>query len=254
MVLVEYLGGALVVVMAVWLAMYFIRQTSRAGQETLADPEIRAWMQKEKALETQGEWRAASDSRLVLPNFEFDTLGNYPGVGSTIDIAIALRPQARSSLSLASPADYLGQALEWRVQYQSMDGCSRADLKPADGGPTLAVLEVHDSSGGIVAQVGQEGYIIYQPDLLPEQPAAPVSDTIQVATVNETTVTFQDRRTFYWKPSDSIYGLRYFTNTQGDNVITFHLLNVQVSHQAPLDVVPILILLEYYMYANPTGD
>ncbi|MCB9103140.1 MAG: hypothetical protein H6633_02705 [Anaerolineales bacterium] len=253
MVLLKYLGIAIVVFGGIWLAIYIVRQVSRAGQQTLAHPEIQSWLQKEKVLETHGEWRAASDISLVLPDFEFDGLSNS-SEAEPVDIVVALCPQVGAPLKLASPADYIGQAWEWLVQYQNLDGCSRVDLIPADGGPTLAVLEVHDSSGGIVAQVGQQGYIVFQPDLLPERPATSPPGLVNIATVEGTTVTFQDRRTFYWKPSDNIYGLRYFTNTQGDNIITFQLLNVQVSHEAPLDVVSVLILLEYYLYANPTGD
>lgn len=246
------LGVLTIVIGITTFIVYAIWQTMRTGKKILQDPQIRAWLQKEQDLETRGEWQAGPKAGLVLPQINIPvTAPRYPA--GQVDIAVASH-QAESPITMGVIADYIGQPLIWKPQYQHVKLGTRTDLVPVQGGPTLAIVELHEPvQGGVIAQMGDHRYIIYQPDLLPdvEECATTVSEA---AVVKGMQMILSDGRVFKWEPSPSMFGSRSVTDENGVTILTFHHLNLYIDPQASPEIVTPLVLLEYFMYANPLGD
>jgi hypothetical protein len=217
----------------------------------LSDSQIRDWLRKEETLKVFGEWRAAPDIDMVLTEVDIQANLNKYQIGGS-DLVILPCARTPSLLYLPPITQYLDQELTWQPQYQNIKGAKRADLHPARGGPAIAIMEVPESSmGTAVAQVGQQGFIIYEPDQLP----APFDSVIDLppdaATLKGRTVTFGDGRIFRWQLSHVLYNTRSFTTKSGALAVTFYHDKLRIAPNISPDVIPALILMEYYMYSAP---
>jgi hypothetical protein len=256
----EILGSIIVIVaiiaVVLILAIYIIRRVAQAGQAMLDDPQIQAWRRREQELERYGEWRADPDAALVLGNIDIGVVVDNFQVGQADVVVIPYSPPS-TIIELVPINQFVNRELVWRLRYQNSQGCKRADLRPVGGGPTIAILELLElSEGGAVAQVGQQGYVIYQPDRLGLQQfdLAPNDMPPDVAILNDGTVIFGDGRAYQWRTAYSLYHPGAFLDTEGKPLVIFHDGHLRITPTASLDIIPALVLIEHYLYIRPLGE
>ena len=253
------LGNVIVIVaiiaIVIILAIYVMRRVMQAGQVMLDDPQIQAWRLREQDLERYGEWRSDPDAGLVLGDVDIGVVADNFQVGQA-EVVVVPHAQLATIVDLVPISQFVNRELNWQLRYQNSQGYKRADLRPARGGPTIAILELFEPhKGGAVAQVGQQRYVIYQPDRLSHQFDLAASDIPpDVAVLNGRTVMFGDGRAYQWRTAYTLYDPRAFLDAAGQAMVVFHDGRLRITSAALPDIVPALVLIEYYLYIRPLGE
>ena len=241
-----------VIAILIMLIIYIIRRMTKAGRAIFDDPQIQEWLRKEQDLEQYGEWRADPEADLVWRDVDLEAMISKDQVGQA-ELVVIPHPQLPTFLELAPITQFINRELVWQLRYQNSRGCKRADLRPAKDGPTIAVLELLEShKKGAVAQVGKQGYVIYQSDRLSDQLELTTDDIPpDIAVLNGKAVTFGGGRAYRWRPAHTLYDPRAFIDASGNVMSVFHDGHLRITAAASPDIVPALILIEYYMYIHP---
>lgn len=245
-----------IIAIAIILAIYVMHRATQAGQAMLDDPQIRAWRLREQDLERYGEWRSDPEAALVLRDVDIGTVAANFQVGQA-EVVIVPQAQPATIVDLVPISQFVNRELIWQLRYQNSQGYKRADLRPAGGGPTIAILELFEpDKGGAVAQVGQQGYVIYQPDRLGLEQFDVATNDIppDVAVLNGSTVMFGDGRVYQWRTAYTLYDPRAFLDADGQALVVFHNGRLRITPAALPDIVPALVLIEYYLYIRPLGS